>query len=327
MEALDLHDHVVDACAALLAGGDESSSWRLSEGWGLRTFELGYWANGAHRNRPGAEGTPVPDLSPPDHPFHAIVKYAESLEANGIDFLIVPIPGRLHVYPERLPGIEQQAADFRGVDVVLTRYLAALAEAGVEIVDLLPIFAEQRFTRSEASDELLYHAFDRHWTPRGAKLAAQAIAARVRALPWFEPGSLKESRDFVVERERSPWISKKKASLPEMEETVELWFERVLRASDRTPLLEVNRESPILILGDSFLNHLENEGAGVGSLLTAELRQQVDRIALGGGGSVAVWQSLARRADGLVGKRVVIWLSSSDQLTDPRVRFVDLFAK
>lgn len=326
MEKLALHAPILESVTRVLNDGDPKT-WRRSGGWAFRTFELAYWTAWC---APPAEDPGGPifalDFARDDHPYHTILRYARALENHGIDFLVVPVPLRTQVYPERLPDIPEQGPDFRGIDLAHARYLLALAEAGVEVLDLLPTFAEERFADPKTTDEFLYHAFDRHWTPRGAALAARAIARRIRDYPWFVPGELRPGEDFVVTRERTSWTPRAKPGLPESGQSVEIWLSKVLRPSDGEAAQQPDRSSPVVILGDSFLNHFKEEAAGVDSQLLAALGMVLDTIALPGGSSVAVWQALGRRGDKLAGKTLVIWLSSTDQLADPRLRFIDLFA-
>jgi hypothetical protein len=325
MEALGLHEPVLEAVARILGEGD-GETWRRSGGWAFRTFELAYWtAWGAPQG--GDPGAPMfaLDFRREDHPYHTILRYARTLESHGIDFLVVPVPLRTQVYPERLDGIPDQGPDFRGIDLAHAKYLLTLAQAGVEVLDLLPRFAAQRFENPATADEFLYHAFDRHWTPRGAAIAAGAIAERIRQYPWFSAGELREGTDFVLKRERTSWTPRRKPGLPESEQSLEIWLTQVLRPADGEAAQQSDRSSPIVILGDSFLNHFHEEAGGVDSLLLAQLKMPLDTIALPGGSSVAVWQALGRRGDKLAGKKLVVWLSSTDQLADPRLRFIDLF--
>ena len=56
------------------------------------------------------------------------------------------------------------------------RLAAALTEAGVSFVDLLPAFAEQ------ARTERLYKPQDTHWNIAGNRVAAAALTAFVRRM-------------------------------------------------------------------------------------------------------------------------------------------------
>jgi alginate O-acetyltransferase complex protein AlgJ len=96
----------------------------------------------------------------------------QRIEAAGSRLLVVVIPTKADVYPEKL-------GRYRLPEEPATRHpalLAALAARGVDTVDPAP---EMRRQKSRA-DSFLHT--DTHWTPFGADLAAQAIARHVAGL-------------------------------------------------------------------------------------------------------------------------------------------------
>ena len=297
-----------------------AGTWFHAGGFSFRDHEL---ASFALWNAPDA---PVAGLDSRPDPVETLAGYAAALRERGVDFVLVPIPERLHVYPERL--LEEEPAEAVGcVDPAMLAILVELAERGVEVVDLFEPFLDERFDKSGADDHLLYHAYDRHWTPRGIRLAAERIAERLLQREGLPEGRAREGEDFIVRRERATWTPRYKPGLEESREPVELFFERVLRPDGGGAAHEKDRSSPVLVLGDSFSTHLDDEAADVVSLLYARLGLRLDTILLPGGGSVNVWQTLARRGDGLAGKRVLLWLTGVSQIGDPRLVPVDLFAR
>src|SRR5262249_25897044 len=64
------------------------------------------------------------------------------------------------------------------------KLLADLARGGVEVVDLLPEFLAAR-SRDKRGEEPLYQRQDTHWTDRGLRLAADLVAKRIKAYPWY----------------------------------------------------------------------------------------------------------------------------------------------
>ncbi len=110
----------------------------------------------------------------------AIVRYRDQLKERGIELLLVPVPGKASVYPDRLTSrMAGRFPDFRSPTEDL---MQALKRNGVESVDLFRLFREARRESGDATD--LYLAHDTHWTPAGARLAAEAIARRLRGLGW-----------------------------------------------------------------------------------------------------------------------------------------------
>ncbi len=76
-------------------------------------------------------------------PYPAIVDYSNQLKAKGIDFLFVIIPTKAEIFPEKVSDFAPKA----GVPYVTPyarKLMLELAEAGVEVIDLLPDLIEAR---------------------------------------------------------------------------------------------------------------------------------------------------------------------------------------
>lgn len=106
--------------------------------------------------------------APAQHPeFEAVLaKMKGAAEEMGADFklLYIPQPGRyLGLLPQEFVA-----------DQLRNKVLDAAARAGVEVVDLVPIF------REEAAPMRFYHA-DGHFNEQGAAVAAEALAERLNS--------------------------------------------------------------------------------------------------------------------------------------------------
>lgn len=96
----------------------------------------------------------------------------QRIEAAGSRLLVVVVPTKADVYPEKL-------GRYRLPQEPATRHaalMAGLAARGIEVVDPAP---QMRREKSQA-DSFLHT--DTHWTPFGANLTAQAIARQVASL-------------------------------------------------------------------------------------------------------------------------------------------------
>ena len=119
------------------------------------------------------------------NPLPIIVAFKKKLEEHGVDFLFIPVPTKLDVYPDEL---DPAGKPFVGkvINPFARKFLLDLAHSGVEVVDLLP-----RFLAARAADatekEPVYQKQDTHWTDRGLRMAAEIIAARVKQYGWY-PG-------------------------------------------------------------------------------------------------------------------------------------------
>jgi len=239
-------------------------------------------------------------------PYPAIVDLNQQLKPRGVDLLLVLIPTKAEVFPEKVSD-KAPAGAKPCVAPYCRKLLAELAAAGVETVDLLPTFIEER----EAEGELLYMPQDTHWTPRGVQLAAKLIAERVRQYPWYKP--LRAER---VEYSVKDISFTRLGDICEMLTDQEKLAYRPLRltaqqvvAPDGT-LYTDDPESPIVMLGDSFTGvfHFEDcQHAGLSAHQAKELSLPVDLIMAQGSGPRIRGQLARRGHDAIEAKKLIIW--------------------
>lgn len=273
-------------------------------------------------NLPMLHGTPntkLHDFEDEDNQIHTIIAYGRALEAHDIDFLVVPIPMRLDLYPERLPNITREDA-YRGGNRGMMRFMLELTKQGVEIVDLYGVFQEKLYAENPDDDYELYFQREYHWTQRAVHLASEAMATVISDRESYSPGSLREGVDFLIREEREPWDIISATG----KETVELLFRKVEK-QDGSRAFAPNRESEILLLGDSFMLLFRERNSDLAGQLSAKLRQPLDRIAMSGGSAKRVWQSVARRRNQLAGKKLVVWNFASRVLTSAALQPVKIF--
>ena len=116
---------------------------------------------------------------------------AIELRERGIQLLVVPAPDKASISPNRLTrlGAEESRSP-------IEEFLAELARRGVQTVNLFSLFREARHAEPNAGP--LYLARDTHWTPLGARLAADATARRIQGLDWAPT----HHRDYATRRIR-----------------------------------------------------------------------------------------------------------------------------
>lgn len=95
---------------------------------------------------------------------------ASRLSTAGIPLVVALIPAKAAVYDQYL-GERRPASLQRGLH---DRTVAALRQAGVTVVDLAPAIEA-----GEATGQTFFRT-DTHWTPYGARLAAEAMVAALR---------------------------------------------------------------------------------------------------------------------------------------------------
>lgn len=102
--------------------------------------------------------------------WQSIERAAAALEALDIQLLVLPIPAKSRVLPHQLPKPMPEANSAR-----YSRVLAELSRRGIASVDLLSSFGQAE------NPESLFMRTDTHWSPAGARIAAEEIATELRA--------------------------------------------------------------------------------------------------------------------------------------------------
>lgn len=200
-----------------------------------------------------------------DSVIAAIVRFRDQLAQRGIRLLVVPIPGKASVYPDML----SRRAEGRWQDShsPTEELLAELERRGVKTVDLFAAFRAAR--RAAASDPALYLAGDTHWTPAGAKRAADAVAQRLRQLDWLPEHPYKYAGRTVRARRRGDLVGM--MQVPETGESFPVEIVECRQVLDplhggllapaaggregtymNEHLVDTPMEASFLLLGDSF---------------------------------------------------------------------------
>jgi alginate O-acetyltransferase complex protein AlgJ len=249
------------------------------------------------------------------NPLPIILEFKKELDQLGVDFLFVPVPDKLEVYPEKLD------ADFKRLDGVVVnpafrKFLASLCREGIEVVDLLPPLLAAKAAPAKA--ELLFQHQDTHWTDRGLRLAADVIGGRIKKYPWY--AELAKHAQTFGQRETSfSRFGDLQSRLPDAEQakyTPEtLVAHQVLRA-DKQPY-EDDPDSPIVLLGDSFTGVYEltdAEHAGVSAHIARTVSYPLDLVMSYGGGPNVRQKLLRRGRESLGEKKLVIWMMTARDL-------------
>ena len=279
-----------------------------------------------------------------DNPIKAIEKFRDQLKAKGVELLVVVTPGKPSVYTERLTGSAQflngTTAAGHGKAI-----LDSLSRLGLNTVDLYtPLLAAKK---DDATLGPLYLNDDTHWTPRGAELAADVIARKVRemvdagivdigeeSMTYVASDSVADrlgdigemsglnkfgvfktqrvvghvvSQQEVTERAQTPDSSDAPADSLADSMAVQ---DAVAYDTTRTPFKDDFRKAKIMILGDSFSRIYQTDSpvnAGWIAHFAKEMGRPVASIVSDGGASTLVREKLARKAGVLKGKKLLIW--------------------
>ncbi len=302
----------------------ESANWaaRLSRPW-LQFAQFAWLKDGGEKVVVGRDGwyfykpglnymLARPQLAQPskasNDPLTAIVDFRDQLAAQGIRLLVMLVPNKDSIYPERLTS---RAKSGHGVLAPGTReLLVRLRMAKVEVIDLFKEFEDARQNSGSTSPIPLYLAQDTHWSPAGVDLAAKAAARRLLELGWAVPGRVHYSDRLVVVRRLGDILRMLQVPAVERKVTPEtVSCAQVIRDDNGQPYTDA-AGAEILLLGDSFMRIYqqdEPESAGFIAHLAKELKQPLMALVNDGGGSTLVRQELHARPVFLKSKKVVLW--------------------
>jgi alginate O-acetyltransferase complex protein AlgJ len=255
---------------------------------------------------PGAPASPIP----------AIAAFRDELAAKGIDFLFVPIPTKLDIYPEHLaPGTDTLPG--RIAQPLGRKLMRELAGRRVETLDLLDPFLRLK-AASEPGKRALYQRQDTHWTTLGLETAAQLIAERIGRYSWYD-SVFADKRDYKVKDTVFSGLGDIQARLTDARKAAvapeSLLGRQVIDPEGK--LYEDADTSQVLVLGDSYTGVFQTVGcrhAGVTAHRAKNLGGPVDLIMGWGGGPEAPGKLRKRGEDYLARKRLVVWMMSSRDL-------------
>ncbi len=234
----------------------------------------------------------------------AVTQFRDDLAARGIRLIVMPVPNKESVYPDKLSACAVPPGQPIGRET--REFLAQCRERGIEVVDLFALYRDARKTPGAP----LYLEQDSHWTPVGMELATNAVAARIFERGWLMPGSIAyyersapvEETGDLVRMLRSPQIEARLAF-----QTIAT---KQVVCSDTGALYSDDPEPEVLVLGDSFLRIYQRNapgGAGFVAHLAFALKRATAGIINDGGASTLVRQELFRRPQLLSRARVVVW--------------------
>lgn len=292
------------------AAGEGVDGW-LFFGGELRLLSLGrFWGEQAKK----ISRAHTSDLA---DPVPAILDFHQQLKARGIELVVVPVPPKAAIYPEKIvPGFDVRAAD---PAPMLHRFYDELRGMGIDVLDLSALFIENR----NHPRGPVFCRTDSHWSGIGCVLAAQAIADQVRPkLP--RPAAAKEYAADWKEVQISGDLARllpTDAHKPGPEKiAVQSVSEKKTGAA-----IKPDPNSPLLLLGDShtlvYHDHdFYPERAGLVEQLALQLGFAPDLIGTSGSGATPVRLNLYHRslkdADYLAKKKIVIWCFAAREFTE-----------
>ena len=302
--------------AAKTAALDQQNRGALAggESWLFLANELRFLARGRFWGDAAASASRSQKAEAAD-PIPAILDFHRQLQERGIALLVVPVPAKAAVYPDKL-GLLTTVAPEEAAPY-LQEFYQELRSHGIHVLDLSPIFARER----EHPRGSVYCRTDSHWSGIGCVLAAEAITEQIRAkLP-----APTAAKDYAVEW-KDVSVTGDLAGLVEAGQGKPAAEKIAIRAvSDPANggAVQPDASSPLLVLGDSHtlvFREFLAERAGLVDQLAEELGFAPDLIGTRGSGATAVRISLYRRtrtdAAYLAKKKAVVWCFAAREFTE-----------
>jgi len=309
------------AAKSAKAGKENANVVRGKDGWLFFAGELRSLGVGRFWGAAAAKVSRAPNPAHAD-PLPALLDFKAQLDRAGIELLVVPVPAKAAIYPEKVSEVVSAPPTER-MDRHHEAFFALLRSKGVNVLDLAPPFLRQRGAASSDAQDALYCRQDTHWSGQAIVLAARQIAEAVKDRPWLQTLPRKT---FATEQRRVTitgdlWEGLEDASVSK--ETLSLTFVGTPGVQGAlAAYVEPSRKSPVLLLGDShcLVFHAGGDmlayGAGLPDHLARELGFPVDLVAVRGSGATPARINLLRRGDNLRGKRLVIWCFSVREFTE-----------
>jgi hypothetical protein len=248
------------------------------------------------------------------NPLPVILEFKKLLDEHGVDFLFVPVPTKLEVYPEKLDP-DFKALSGQVINPAFRKLVESLSKEGVEVVDLLPAFLQAK--SASAAEPFLFQHQDTHWTDRGLRLTADVLATRVKRYPWYAELA-KQKRSYDSKETSFTRFGDLQSRLPEAEQKK---YQPETLVAHQVMLggkpYDDEPESPVVLLGDSFTGVYQltdAEHAGVSAHVARGISYPLDLVMSYGGGPNVRQKLLRRGAEALDTKKLVIWMMTARDL-------------
>lgn len=277
-----------------------------ADGWCFLKSELRHLGAGDFWGDAAAKTAQCKDPKAQD-PLQAIVAYDKALKAEKIKLLVVPVPPKAIIYPEKLA--DGNFTSGTRYDASLQRFYQELKKQGVEVLDLTPLF----LSKKKGLSEPLYCLGDSHFSGEGAKVVAQAIAGKLKSYGISGSKSYTEkTSDLTFTGDLYKSLAKRYS------ETRKLHFISGDPVTDKA--------SPVLLFGDSHTLVFDAGGdmfasqAGLASNLACALKMPVEVIGVRGSGATPSRINVYRRSKAapsfLKQKKVFVWCLSAREFTE-----------
>jgi hypothetical protein len=229
----------------------------------------------------------------------AILDFNAQLRRRGIRLVLLPIPLKVSIYPEKL-AIDYLKSDGPPLPPGYTEWMMQVRQAGIDVIDLTPTLWKAR----DRSRDPLYWPTDTHWSLAGRAVGADAVSAYLRPLVAtfprcsFDVGTTRV--DFEGDLAAALALGWGNAKYPR----IQYQCSQLTRGGK--PFV-AGDEAPILLLGDSFTAFFNNDGCGLADELMLRLHTEVQAIGVLQDPINRPRMLLAQNPACLASKKILIW--------------------
>jgi alginate biosynthesis protein AlgX len=115
--------------------------------------------------------------------YAPVQRFSQALEAQGIKLITIPIPNRPALYSENIDTKNAFQAKYKP-EVARANYsdsVERFRKLGISTINL-----QEAFLQHNKDSEPMFFARDHHWTPAGARLAAQLVKTEMQTSAQFK---------------------------------------------------------------------------------------------------------------------------------------------
>lgn len=243
------------------------------------------------------------------NPLKAIVDFKKQLEEKGIHLMIIPVPPKASFTVANKNQIPLNNKSYN-------RLVDVLRKENIIVCDLFDLFKNNKFRNSG------FLSYDTHWSPEAMQLAAKEVGRLLDSLS-IEKGMIHyDLKKIKVENHGDL------ANMLSLENT-NVYFDtqitEIEQITENNFLFRSNKQSDILVLGDSYSNIFSlgrmdwGESAGLTEHISAIMKKPVDRIVRNDDGAYATRKTLSNELkkgiNRLDGKKIIIWQFAARELS------------
>ncbi len=299
---------------AKLAEGAKIMTVKGKDGWLFLRNELRHIGVGKFWGPAAAKVSRATNPTKAD-PFEAIVDYNKQCKKWNVELILLPIPPKAVIYPEKITSANVGEKPVR-LDIYHRQFYQELRAKGVNVVDLTDIFLAKRYAKSGN----MYCKQDTHFSGEACVVAAQILAEQIKKKPWYQDVPKKA---ITAEKQQVQIAGDLRRALED--DTVEKETLPLTQVKLDGRLITKDPDSPVLLFGDShcLVFHIGGEmhakSSGLADQLANELKFGIDDLGVRGSGAYPARANLYRRAkkgDYLAKKKVLIWCFTAREFTE-----------